>query len=497
VSQAARLVCSKSISTSSPFNEDLTKFNKEDIRPKFDYQQLKFEYAAEASIKVQSMAKKIPDVEWAHGGSSRASGSASRLQVPFFEGSEKRVEIHFVPSDPHSGDIRGLRQVPRSAWEQALSKAGITIESAIYGEHWDTYMLSESSLFVSPTRIICKTCGQSAPLEILEDALQHGTELGYQAKQVLFSRSDLLRPEEQPPVHRSFDAERDFLDQALPHAISTNAYTFGDADGAQWNMYLATLPTAVSENVAEAEAFPPTLEIACYGLEPTSSSVWWDPDSDTTPDSARFASGLSAVMPDDGTVDEMLFSPCGYSMNCFDQAGAHSTVHVTPQEGCSFASFEATILDMSTVNDTIRNVVQIFKPERFSVSLVEWDVASRHASSVDPTEDATFASQYTMGSQSSQRLTCGRSVGRHRFSSFESNDVETLATRKQEIEMPPEASVYFGQHGFKAYKYAPYGICPMGDLTPYVTGRTQDKLDNSAFLGSASVQHHEQKLSQQ
>merc|ERR1719335_283642 len=122
----------------------------------------------------------------------------------------------------------------------------------------------------------------------------------------------------------------------------------------------------------EAEAVPPTLEIVCYGLDPASTSVWWA-DSDSTPASARFASGLSGIVANDWIVDEMLFSPCGYSMNCFDQLGAHSTVHVTPQEGCSFASFESTIFNLSTVSDTIRNVVQIFKPERFSVSLVEWD----------------------------------------------------------------------------------------------------------------------------
>merc|ERR1719160_1805998 len=161
--------------------------------------------------------------------------SSALLQAPFFEGSEKRVEIHYVALDMHSTENRGLRQVPRSAWEKALSKAGITIESAIYGAHWDCYMLSESSLFVSRTRIICKTCGQSAPLVILEDAMRLGEELGYQPQMVLFSHSDLLRPTEQLPVHRSFSAECDFLNQALPQAVSMNAYTFGHAGRSQWH----------------------------------------------------------------------------------------------------------------------------------------------------------------------------------------------------------------------------------------------------------------------
>jgi S-adenosylmethionine decarboxylase len=380
---------------------------------------------------------------------------SAMLPVPFFEGSEKRVEIQYVGTDTSFGDTRGLRQVPRSTWARLLSNAGITIESEINGEHWDCYMLSESSLFVSRTRVICKTCGQSAPLAILEEALQLGTELGYEAKQVLFSRSDLLRPSEQPPVHQSFEAECGFLDQAMPHAVSTNAYTLGGSGVAQWNVYQAALPTTVPDVEAKAEAVPPTLEIVCYGLAPTSSSVWWS-DIDSTPENARSESGLSMVMPNDGTVDEMLFSPCGYSMNCFDQAGKHSTVHVTPQEGCSFASFEATVFDLSTVNDTVRNVLEIFKPERFSVSLVEWGVPRDQASSIDLTDDSMFASQYKLSSESVADLTTEHSGGRHRFSCFE--HVETEVTQIQAWGIPQ------AQHGFKTSKYMTSDS--VGDIIP-------------------------------
>jgi S-adenosylmethionine decarboxylase len=398
--------------------------------------------------------------------------STSRLPVPFFEGSEKRVEIHYVAADAHPSDLRGLRQVPRSAWAQALSKAGITIESAIYGEHWDCYMLSESSLFVSRTRIICKTCGQSAPLEIIEDALRLGVELGYEAKQVLFSRSDLLRPDEQLPVHHSFDAERSFLDQALPHAVSTNAYTVGDAGRAQWAMYSATLPTTVSDS--HAEAVPPLLEIVCYGLDPASASHWWE-DKNPTPYGARFDSGLSALVPDDGVVDELLFSPCGYSMNCFDQAQprAHSTVHITPQEGCSFASFETTVFDLSTVNDTVQNVVEIFKPQRFSVSLVQWDMIDGDEPSVDPT---VKASQYTMGPQHSQPLTSGSSIGLHSWSSFELNDLETVESKMPELGTFPAAG---GLHTLKGKKCMPF---------PSIT-QVPLQQENSTVVRSHSPQH--------
>jgi S-adenosylmethionine decarboxylase len=406
------------ISTSSSLNQYATRSKTEARRR---YGKVATEGALQCAPAVSSSLNEQQVTKNKTVKPASVSGSTfSMLQPPFFEGSEKRVEIQYIAANPRFGDTRGLRQVPRSAWAQALSRAGITIESAIYGDHWDCYMLSESSLFVSRTRIICKTCGQSAPLEILEDALRFGTELGYEPKLVLFSRSDLLRPDEQLPVHQSFDAECTFLNQALPHAVSTNAYTLGDAGRAQWNLYQAVLPTTISEIDAGAELVPPTLEIVCYGLDPANASVWWS-DRHSTPDGARFASGLSATMPNDGIVDEMLFSPCGYSMNCFDQAGVHSTVHVTPQEGCSFASFESTILDLSTVNDIIQNLVYIFKPERFSVSLLEWSMHDQPVTSEHPTDDIICASQYAMDSTTSQRLTHGRLVGHHRFSSFELN----------------------------------------------------------------------------
>ena len=263
--------------------------------------------------------------------------SAATTPVPFFEGSEKRVEIRYLVDDD---DAAGVRKIPVDVWSDALRKAGIAIENEMAGADYDCYMLSESSLFVGRTRIICKTCGQSAPLAILDDAIRCAKDFGCEAQHVIFSRSDLLRPSAQDPVHRSFDTERTFLDAVLPHAISSNAYQLGDSASAHWNLYIATLPT---ESQAAADRVAPTLEIAMYGLDPTTAtSVWWADEAGSA-DVAREVSGLGTVVPGDAIVDEMLFEPCGYSMNAHDPRGALCTVHVTPQPSCSFASFEITI----------------------------------------------------------------------------------------------------------------------------------------------------------
>ena len=42
-------------------------------------------------------------------------------------------------------------------------------------------------------------------------------------------------------------------------------------------------------------------------------------------------------MPAD--IDDYVFEPCGYSMNGVE-GGTFSTVHITPEQGFSYASFE-------------------------------------------------------------------------------------------------------------------------------------------------------------
>lgn len=50
--------------------------------------------------------------------------------------------------------------------------------------------------------------------------------------------------------------------------------------------------------------------------------------------------GIAALLPA-ADIDEYVFEPCGYSMNGL-QGGAFSTIHVTPEAACSYASVELT-----------------------------------------------------------------------------------------------------------------------------------------------------------
>lgn len=94
--------------------------------------------------------------------------------------------------------------------------------------------------------------------------------------------------------------------------------------------------------------------------------------------------GLADIYPStkypDARIDAYLFTPCGFSANGVIPApegtkGSHYfTVHVTPEPHCSYASFETNVPGRQTGRETaevVEQVVNIFKPGRFSVTLFE------------------------------------------------------------------------------------------------------------------------------
>ncbi|KAF3785575.1 hypothetical protein EJ110_NYTH27446 [Nymphaea thermarum] len=77
-----------------------------------------------------------------------------------FEGYEKRLEIVFCkPSIFPEG--KGLRALSRPQIDELLSAAECTIVDNLSNSVMDSYVLSESSLFIHPYKIIMKTCGNT------------------------------------------------------------------------------------------------------------------------------------------------------------------------------------------------------------------------------------------------------------------------------------------------------------------------------------------------
>lgn len=108
------------------------------------------------------------------------------------------------------------------------------------------------------------------------------------------------------------------------------------------------------------------------GLDVKKAAVFFKNSADGRCSSAKEMtklSGISEIIPEMEICD-FEFDPCGYSMNGVFGPAA-STIHVTPEEGFSYASYEAMNFDPSSIvyNDVIKRVLAGFSPSDFSVAV--------------------------------------------------------------------------------------------------------------------------------
>ena len=79
------------------------------------------------------------------------------------------------------------------------------------------------------------------------------------------------------------------------------------------------------------------------------------------------ASGINTLCPG-ALIDPRAFEPCGYSMNAI-LFRSYSTIHITPESGSSYASFE-TNQKVKSYKSLISNVIRTFRPKRFVLTLM-------------------------------------------------------------------------------------------------------------------------------
>lgn len=419
------------------------------------------------------------------------SGSPEKVQDDFhdpcgpFEGPEKLLELWFAeePTDVSAchwddPDARpnhfGLRSVPKAVWETMLDIVKCKVLSVIESSHVDAYLLSESSMFVFPHKLILKTCGTTTLLLGLEKLLtiaakaltglntsasfvklstvdSNGSDaksdddhdndeastamsdssfiqerqLGSIVKHAFYSRKSFMFPERQKGPHRDWMLEVAVLDRFFDYG---SAYTVGKMNGDHWLLWMgcegareAQRPLAAVERPLALPApcvEDQTLEILMTHLSSASCARFvFDEDlphptvADCFPQKQLTAAeaaapssldkghalglalsnklGLTHLFPET-EIDAFAFEPCGYSANAVmprggknDNAG-YWTIHVTPEEDSSYASFETNVALCSNSNNgdqaqtlalptnlptLVRRVVDIFEPGKMSVTL--------------------------------------------------------------------------------------------------------------------------------
>lgn len=288
-----------------------------------------------------------------------------------FEGFEKRLQITFSEApifiDPQG---LGLRALTRSQLDSILDAACCTIVNHLSNSELDSYVLSESSLFVYPNKIILKTCGTTKLLLAIPPILQLAESLQLTVVSVKYSRGSFIFPNAQPAPHRSFSEEVAALNVFFGD-LSPKAYVIGDPaiPNRNWHIYSASKEVRRSLLVREEVAVI-TVEMCMTGLDRDKASVFFKKSGEE--DSAKEMtklSGISDVMPTH-VICDFEFDPCGYSMNGVE-GGALSTVHVTPEEGFSYASYEAMGFDPGSVGmkTLMKRVLACFGPSQFSVAV--------------------------------------------------------------------------------------------------------------------------------
>ncbi|XP_074331870.1 S-adenosylmethionine decarboxylase proenzyme-like [Apium graveolens] len=289
---------------------------------------------------------------------------ASPASAIGFEGYEKRFEIVFsVPgifADPLG---KGLRSLTKNQLDEILAPAECTIVGSLSNELVDSYVLSESSLFVYPYKIILKTCGTTKLLLSIPPILKLANALFLSVRSVMYTRGSFIFPGAQTFPHRSFSEEVVVLDSYFSKlGLASNSYLMGSAETQNWHVYSAAAEPAQQPNPLY------TLEMCMTGLDKKRASVFYK----TQLSSASLMteeSGIRKILPNSEICD-FQFDPCGYSMNAIE-GDAISTIHVTPEDAFSYASFEAVGYDLKVMkfNHLLDRVLTCFQPNEFSVAL--------------------------------------------------------------------------------------------------------------------------------
>ncbi|RWW37447.1 hypothetical protein BHE74_00057439 [Ensete ventricosum] len=284
-----------------------------------------------------------------------------RMAISGFEGFEKRLELHFSGDDP-----LGLRGLCVDALDEVLDAVHCTVVSAAGNRYFDAYILSESSLFVYPYKIIVKTCGTTQLLRSIPLLLRHAADLGLRLRACRYSRGCFIFPDAQPFPHSSFGEEVIFLDDCLPPTLCfRKASVLPSSSSHSWHVYSAATPGRRSRSTTF------TVEVCMTDLDITLARRFFRKEADEwSGDDAgsdmTASTEVGAINPR-ALVCSFAFHPCGYSMNSLDR-DRYSTIHVTPEDRHSYASFECVGRSDETIK-WLRRALDVFRPGAVSVSL--------------------------------------------------------------------------------------------------------------------------------
>jgi S-adenosylmethionine decarboxylase len=337
-----------------------------------------------------------------------------------FEGPEKTLEVCFrrinsQANISHVGEVTaaqvseatqktglkklGLRQLSRHDLDRICARARCTILSSISNQYVDAYVLSESSLFIYPYLLVLKTCGTTTLLRCIGTLIELGRKVGLEIDWVGYSRKNFNFPGDQAFPHQSFHQELDYLysHRSLCERLDGNGYTLGPVTADHWFVFVAD--QTIRANTLDVDT-DRVLNIMMFDIDEEVAKLFYydgyetnimgeskDREVERISKEQTRSSGIDKLCPG-SVIDARAFEPCGYSMNAI-LFRSYSTMHITPESGSSYASFE-TNQKLTSYKSLISNVIRTFRPKRFVMTLMA-DEGGLQQMKDNPMEDAKIA----------------------------------------------------------------------------------------------------------
>lgn len=285
-----------------------------------------------------------------------------------FEGPEKNFMLYFSSKDKVKGS--DLRLITRKELDFVLLQAKCTILDKISTDLVDSYILSESSLFVYKDNIGIKTCGTTALILCLEPLISLARQLKMELVNVCYFRMNFEFPEEQIYPHQSFQQEVDLLSNTMnKEGLKYTSTTLGNTENKCFVFY-------ASRSSKSKVCLKNHYYILMYDLSENKCKNYFGTDESKSLREISIKKQIESV----STVvkkHDFVFKPCGYSLNALYKDGI-STIHVTPEKECSYASFETNCtLSQKDLKTMVSDVTKAYQPGRISlVSLTRKKVSN-------------------------------------------------------------------------------------------------------------------------
>ena len=249
----------------------------------------------------------------------------------FYEGAEKRLEICTATIN--------LLDFPHDFWETFVKQAGAYILSAMQHQSSKAFLLSESSLFIWPNKLLLITCGDTHILNSALFFLQQVTLK--EITSLIFQRHQTLRPEKQKS---QFMDDCAILNKQLAGEIKMLQKNYS---GLLYQHGTVPLSNATQQILMLHQLKSDFAQQLQKGGVP----VQW----------INNQLALKHFFPQ-FNIDAFSFKPRGYSVNAI--ANDHYfTLHITPEKLSTYLSFESN-LESSLLTDFFTFLGALFKPKK-------------------------------------------------------------------------------------------------------------------------------------